>query len=91
MGASSTGGQQLNMVHTGTEKPRPLVVNISNKTDRYHGHAEGQIQDGLYGPIVIRYVLRIFCPPRLVLTNTIQDRIQMNHRHLIPLRTVALA
>ena len=30
---------------------------LPDKLNRYHGHAEGQIQDGLYGPIIIQYDL----------------------------------
>ena len=41
------------MAHTGNTLFNACVY-ASNEIERYHGHAEGQIQDGLYGPIVIQ-------------------------------------
>ena len=31
-----------------------VVSHISNTVKRYHGHAEGQVQDGLYGTIIVK-------------------------------------
>ena len=56
-GFSPIGGQQPSTEHTGKMQKSGVGGQISEKFNRYHGHAEGQIQDGLYGPIIIEYDL----------------------------------